>query len=152
VAVPGRPRCIGLLRWKQQARWCYTEGGQHHPQSLREWEPFRVACGSGQYIVTDPDVVPAEDCPADWVDHLNWLLDQYPHEKAGLALRLDRIPEVYQRRDHVLAWERQFWEHPLADGVYRERDESLRPRICQDVAVTAEEAGLPGPISLRQPQ
>jgi hypothetical protein len=93
-------------------------GSGHHPQSLWRWEPFRTACGSGRYIVTDPDVVPSEDCPGDWVDHLNWLLDQYPHEKAGLGLRLDRIPEIYQRRDHVLAWERQFWEHPLADGVY----------------------------------
>lgn len=93
-------------------------GGGHRPQSMWEWELFREACGGGRYIVTDPDVVPSQDCPGDWPARLSALLDRFPKPKAGLGLRLDRIPLHYQRRDHVLSWERQFWQRPLADGVY----------------------------------
>lgn len=93
-------------------------GGGHHPQSLWGWEPFRAACGSGRYIVTDPDVVPSEDCPADWAVRLGWVLDRFPQAKAGLGLRVDRVPAHYQRRGHVLSWEQQFWRDRLADGVY----------------------------------
>ena len=46
------------------------------------------------------------------------MLDRFPRQKAGLGLRIDRIPPHYQRRDHVLAWERQFWERQLAPGVF----------------------------------
>ena len=64
----------------------------HHPQKLWNWEPFREACGDSRYIVTDPDVVPSEDCPGDWPDVLGEALDRYGTPKAGLGLRLDRIP------------------------------------------------------------
>jgi hypothetical protein len=93
-------------------------GGGHHPRDLWRWEPFREACGDGRYIVTDPDVVPSADCPADWPDRLGEALDRSGRPKAGLGLRLDRIPEHYQRREQVLSWEAQFWDKPLDDGTY----------------------------------
>jgi hypothetical protein len=89
------------------------------PQSLWSWEPFREARGDGRYIVTDPDVVPADYCPRDWPARLSSLLDEYPsYHKAGLGLRTDNLPGHYQRLGHVLSWEHQFWQHPLADGVF----------------------------------
>lgn len=90
-----------------------------HPQHIWYWEPFLNMLGSDRYVVTDCDVIPSEDCPLDWPARLGSLLDEYPqYDKAGLGLRLDRIPETYQRRDHVLSWEKKFWETQLADGVY----------------------------------
>ena len=93
-------------------------GGGHHPQKLWHWEPFREACGDSRYIVTDPDVVPSEDCPADWPDVLGEALDRTGRPKAGLGLRLDRIPAHYQRRQQALEWEAQFWKDPLDGGLY----------------------------------
>ena len=93
-------------------------GGGHHPRDLWTWEPFREACGDGRYIVTDPDVVPSEDCPADWPDVLGEALDRTGRPKAGLGLRLDRIPEHYQRREQVLSWEAQFWDNPVDGGLF----------------------------------
>jgi len=88
--------------------------GGGHPRTLWDWEPFRQACGTDRYIVTDCDVVPSEDCPLDWPQRLSGLLDRYPqYSKAGIGLRLDRIPDTYQRKDHVLKWEQKFWESPL---------------------------------------
>jgi hypothetical protein len=94
--------------------------GGGHPRQLWDWAPFLSMIGSDRYVVTDCDVVPSEDCPLDWPDRLSGLLDEYPdYDKAGLGLRLDRIPETYQRRDHVLAWEQKFWDEPVTENVYR---------------------------------
>lgn len=93
-------------------------GGGHHPRDLWNWEPFRQACGTGRYIVTDPDAVPSADCPAGWPDVLGGALDRTSVPKAGLGLRLDRIPEHYQRREQVLSWEAQFWDKPLDGGLF----------------------------------
>lgn len=94
-------------------------GAGHHPRSLWDNAWFRPMCGDDRYVVTDPDVVPSEDCPFDWLQHLSGVLDRYPgYHKAGLGLRIDRIPEHYGRRGQVLGWEEQFWRHPLGDGVF----------------------------------
>jgi len=55
--------------------------------------PFREACGDERYVVTDPDVVPAEGCPQDWLAYLGKILDESDSPKAGLGLRTDNIPE-----------------------------------------------------------
>jgi hypothetical protein len=91
--------------------------GGGHPRTLWDWGPFRELCGSDRYVVTDCDVVPSEDCPLDWPRRFSDLLDSYPdYPKVGMGLRLDRIPDTYQRKDHVLKWERKFWDDQL-DGA-----------------------------------
>ena len=45
------------------------------------------------FVVSDPDIVPHEDCPLDAVEHLRDLLERHPeHRKAGLGLYLDDVP------------------------------------------------------------
>jgi len=88
-----------------------------HPRSLWEWDTFRDMCGDQKYLVTDPDVVPSDGCPPDWLDYLSVLLDRRPVAKAALGLRLDNIPDHYQNKGHVLDWERQFWVNMTPDGV-----------------------------------
>ena len=84
-----------------------------------QWEPFRQACGTGRYVVTDPDVVPAQDCPADWLAHLGRVLDVYPGwQKAGLGLRTDNLPAHYRYRDQVVAWESQFARSQVEPGIF----------------------------------
>lgn len=92
--------------------------GGGHPRELWAWDEFRQACGDEKYVVTDPDVVPSDDCPADWVSRLEEVLDKSGYPKTGLGLRLDRIPASYKHRDHVLSWEAQFWEHDVGVGDY----------------------------------
>jgi hypothetical protein len=112
------PEAVAWLDWLEMDGRLVLRRGGGRPQAIWEWEPFREACGSERYILTDPDSVPSEDCPPDWPARLSALLDRFPKQKAGLGLRIDRIPPHYQRRDHVLSWEQQFWQQPLADGVY----------------------------------
>ena len=93
--------------------------GGGHPRGLWTWAPFRELCGmADRYIVTDPDVVPTVSCPPDWPARLSGVLAEYPgYCKAGLGLRTDNLPEHYQRREHVIAWEAQFWQNPVAGGL-----------------------------------
>lgn len=95
--------------------------GGGHPRKLWDWALFRGIVGTAErYIVTDPDVIPADGCPLDWPDHLGWVLDEHPDAtKAGLGLRIDNIPDSYLRHDQLIAWETRYWQYPVADGVYR---------------------------------
>ncbi len=94
-------------------------GAGHHPRDLWTHDWFQAMCGDDRYVVTDPDVVPSEGCPPDWPARLGRILDEHPAcRKAGLGLRIDRIPARYPRREQVIEWEKQFWQDPAGDGVY----------------------------------
>ena len=142
------PLAVDYLKAMEAAgvRVLYRGGG--HPRGLWYWEPFRQLTGPDRYVVTDCDVVPSDDCPLDWPARLSGLLDEYPQfPKAGMGLRLDRIPDTYQRKDHVLKWEQKFWESPLADGVYQAPvDTTLamyRPAGEFDISLSAVRTGHP---------
>ena len=71
------------------------------------------------FIYTDPDVLPVEECPADAAVKLFDLLSMHPHAtKAGLGIRIDDIPDTYEHKAEVQAWEANFWRRPLAGNCY----------------------------------
>ena len=90
-----------------------------YPWKLWEWGVFRdlMEGDSEPYVVTDPDVVPSEGCPADWVARLGDVLARSGCVKVGLGLRLDRV--VGSRREQVTGWERGFWVDEWEPGVFR---------------------------------
>lgn len=90
-----------------------------YPWKLWEWGPFRdlMEGDTEPYLVTDPDVVPSEDCPADWLPRLAGVLARSSAVKVGLGLRLDRLPESC--RDLVSSWEAGFWADEWEEGVFR---------------------------------
>ncbi len=72
------------------------------------------------YVVTDPDVVPVDECPPDALDHFRMLLDKYPEiDKVGFGLRTDDLPEHYPLRHDVIDWERPFWQDEVEPRVFR---------------------------------
>lgn len=71
------------------------------------------------YVLTDSDIVPAQGCPSDLVGRLYETMRRYPDaSKVGPALRIDNLPDGYADADTVRKWESQFWEHPVAPGVF----------------------------------
>ena len=71
------------------------------------------------YIVTDPDVVPVEECPLDAVKHiLDLHLKYFNHQKIGFGLKIDDLPEHFHLRQSVISWEKQFWKNELEPGIY----------------------------------
>lgn len=94
-------------------------GENAYPWELWKWDRFRALLrrDSEPYLVTDPDVVPSDDCPGDWLDRLTDVLIRSDCVKVGLGLRLDRLPE--SRRKSVLRKEQVFWTDEQEPGVFR---------------------------------
>jgi hypothetical protein len=64
-----------------------------------------------RYLVTDPDIVLDNDCPADWLDQLQREFDRGSSlVKVGLGLRLDDLPDT-ELAQRVRQWEAPFWQH-----------------------------------------
>ena len=75
--------------------------------------------GRQRYVVTDPDVVPTEDCPKNLLAHLHRLMDRHPRfGKIGVGLRIDDLPDCFPERDKVVAWEKQWWAKPVRDELF----------------------------------
>jgi hypothetical protein len=71
------------------------------------------------YILTDPDVIPTEDCPLNVVEYLFKVhRKHFAYQKIGLGLRIDDLPDHYTLKDSVITWEEQFWKHEIEPGLY----------------------------------
>jgi hypothetical protein len=74
---------------------------------------------SKYYVYTDPDVVPAANCPADMPAYLLRQLEKYSSiEKIGLGLKIDDLPDHYSNKQKVVAWESKYWKNEVAPGIY----------------------------------
>lgn len=66
------------------------------------------------FAYTDSDITPATECPADF---LQFFLDRLRSErnlyKIGLSLRIDDLPDCFELKAQVIAWERQFYNKPV---------------------------------------
>lgn len=108
-----------------------------HPRDLwRHDGPIWMHTMSRErFIVTDCDVVPDGDCPADWVERLGALLDEQPSAvKAGLGLRTDDLPEHYEHAATVREWERQY-QH-IDDGGNLHASLALGTAVWADIDTT----------------
>jgi hypothetical protein len=75
-------------------------------------------------IVSDPDVLPVEDCPDDAFDQIYQLMRRHPlTSKVGFSLKIDDIPDDQPGRDIILNCE----THHLADSWKIGRDLYLAP-------------------------
>lgn len=71
------------------------------------------------FVVTDPDVLPDDQAPADSFEYLQELLLRHSdYDKAGLGLHIDDIPSTYPYRDQVRQWEAPFWVKELEPAVF----------------------------------
>lgn len=94
----------------------YRNVGHTAPWAL---DFVRTLIPHGYYVVTDPDVLPTEECPKDAVAHLLEVNGDFPHHvKVGLGLKIDDLPASYPLRDHVVEWEQQFWKTELRPNVF----------------------------------
>lgn len=74
----------------------------------------------GYFAVTDPDVVPREDCPGDFMLQFKKILDRNLFiKKAGFSLELEDIPQTHPHRQTIVEWELQFWKDKDSHGDYK---------------------------------
>lgn len=79
---------------------------------LFEHEKFKESIENGYFVLTDPDILPTEACPDDFLYTFLALLLRYPMKnKAGFSLKIDDLPKHYGLRDNVIAWESRFYSN-----------------------------------------
>jgi hypothetical protein len=62
------------------------------------------------YVYTDPDVVPIDECPDDFIQYFFKILKSRPFaQKVGFSLQINDIPECYNKKEDVIKHEKQFW-------------------------------------------
>jgi hypothetical protein len=102
-----------LLEWYEQTphtvvRWDVNRGKKG---PWRRGVINRKA-GDRPFIVTDPDIVPYEDCPSDWIGRWFQILDEFPDiVKVGFGLPTNDLPDQYEFKDEAIRRQAQHF-HP----------------------------------------
>ncbi|MGV8135501.1 MAG: hypothetical protein AB2L20_09825 [Mangrovibacterium sp.] len=72
------------------------------------------------YAYTDSDVVPSDQCPDDFMSVFLDTLKQYKFaKKAGFSLRIDNLPDHFEKKKEVMEWEKQYFEKRVSSLLYR---------------------------------
>lgn len=79
------------------------------------WNQF----SSDYYVYSDPDVLPTDNCPENFVEIFFNHLAGFPSiGKAGFGLKINDIPDCFGLKNDVLMHESNFWKKPLGNGLY----------------------------------
>jgi hypothetical protein len=131
-----------LLSWYQKIdhEVVYINGnaGQHAPWRVGLIDKY----ASGEYyVVTDPDIIPIEECPYDAVEYFRSALDRFPDRtKAGFNLKIDDIPDCFKFKNEVINHEKKYvdWEKtPDSNFIFAPIDTTFalyRPGATADIS------------------
>lgn len=68
------------------------------------------------YVVTDPDVIPIDECPKDFLEVFFKYYKEFPYfRKIGFSLKIDDLPKDGILSAEAIAWEQQFYNYKI-DG------------------------------------
>lgn len=85
------------------------------------WESLAIGilAKDNYYVVSDPDIIPIDDCPNDALDFFYQTLRRHKnYMKVGFGLKIDDLPVHYLLRKTVVGWEKQFWQNELEPNIY----------------------------------
>ncbi len=145
-----------LLEWLQQCPYEVIRLPENLGfKALWRHAPSRRRFCGDYYIYTDADVELDAACPDDVVARMFTLLkERYPYAfKIGPSIRIDDLPDCYNRKAEVIAWESRFFEHPVGDGLFRAPIDTTfalyRPRIGLSRRPSLESYRLAAPYCIR---
>ncbi len=82
--------------------------------ALFKVEAFKNIVENEYFVLTDPDVVPIDECPDDFMEKFMEILqDNREITKVGFSLKIDDLPDHNKRKDEIIKWEKQFYEYPF---------------------------------------
>lgn len=132
-----------LLEWYKKTNhkviYLKTNGGHIAPWSYGIVEQYAK---DSFYIVSDPDVLPTEDCPNDAIDYFKDLLDKYKDRtKCGFGIKIDDIPNHFKYKDQVIKHESQYndWFGPEQKILFAPIDTTFalyRPGASADISLS----------------
>lgn len=90
------------------------------PNVLWECHLFDDIINNNYFVLTDPDIIPIEDCPSNYIKYFYDILQKYPEKsKVGFSLKLDDIPDEYKYKYDIWRYESFYWEDYInnSDGI-----------------------------------
>jgi hypothetical protein len=98
---------------KQGVKVFYMEHNYGH-RVFWESHLFDDVIHNQYYVLTDPDVIPIDECPANYVEVFFDILQKYPDKiKVGFSLKIDDLPESYIYKYKIIRFESFYWEKIL---------------------------------------
>lgn len=74
---------------------------------------FKDVIDNKYFVLTDPDIIPVEECPNNFLHVFHDILQNNPTiNKVGFSLKIDDLPACYPLKDKVIKWEKQFYQYP----------------------------------------
>lgn len=71
------------------------------------------------FVYTDPDVIPVDECPEDFMLYFLETLKKFPFvQKVGFSLKIDDLPDHYNKKDEVINWEKKFYNTEILSNLY----------------------------------
>ena len=93
------------------------DSGTFYRLAFELQHPKFVNLVKDHYIFTDSDVVPVDDAPDNFIDHMIEVRNEYGIRKVGLGLKIDDLPKVdYSNR--VIELESDFWKRKIEHRKY----------------------------------
>lgn len=78
--------------------------------------------GKYYHVYTDPDVLPDQNTPGDFMNYFYDLLQQYPQvRKVGFGLRIDDLPDYYPKKQEVIEWESKMFQDEIEPAVFKSK-------------------------------
>lgn len=72
------------------------------------------------FVYTDSDVVPVKECPENFLEtFLHVMKKDHSLMKIGLSLKIDDLPDWFDKKKEVIAWEKQYHNDAEIPGYYR---------------------------------
>ena len=68
-------------------------------------EEFYKPMTSGNFVFSDSDIVPINEIPNDFIDHMAEICNYHKKHKVGLGLKIDDIPDHFYNKEKVLSIE-----------------------------------------------
>ena len=77
---------------------------------------FDEILNNSYYVVTDPDVIPIEECPKDYIEFFFNILSQNSNiTKVGFSLKIDDLPIYNRNRMDIIRWESFFYDDVVCE-------------------------------------
>lgn len=75
---------------------------------------FADVVNNEYFVLTDPDVVPVNECPDDFIEvFYNALQSHQFADKVGFSLKIDDLPDSFELKNAVVKWESPFYGNPV---------------------------------------
>jgi|GEM_PF-674595 len=71
------------------------------------------------FILSDPDVIPFDECPTDVIEQFMKILNENPRiTKVGFSLEINDIPDFNPLKESLCEWEGQYWNKKIDNPNY----------------------------------